>query len=49
MAGTLGSLRITEKNLSIDMGRGERARGTGEQVKPFRAGPALSLQRGGTS
>lgn len=38
--GTLGSLQVMEKNLNIEMGRGERARGTGEQVKSFRTGAA---------
>ena len=43
MAGTLGSLQIMEKNLNIEMGRGERARGTGEQVKSVCAGAALKV------
>lgn len=43
MAGTLGALQVMEKNLNIEMGRGERARGTGEQVKSFRTGAALRV------
>lgn len=43
MTGPLGSLQVMEKNLNSEMGRGERAQGTGERVKSYCTGPALRV------
>lgn len=44
-AVTLGCLQTMEKNRNVETGRGERARGAGERVKPFCTGAASRVCR----